>query len=90
MDEQLARGELQQLFNAKLKEFSASLSDRELTILNERLLAEEPLTLQQIAERYGVTREAIRLNEKALIKRIKEYMESALSGVTDVEFGLLS
>ena len=90
VDEQLARGELQQLFNAKLKEFSASLSDRELTILNERLVAEEPLTLQQIAERYGVTREAIRLNEKALIKRIKEYMESALSGVTDVEFGLLS
>jgi RNA polymerase sigma-32 factor len=90
VDEQLARGELQQLFNAKLKEFSASLSERELTILNERLVAEEPLTLQQIAERYGVTREAIRLNEKALIKRIKEYMESALSGVTDVEFGLLS
>lgn len=90
VDEQLARGELQQLFNAKLKEFSASLNDRELTILNERLVAEEPLTLQQIAERYGVTREAIRLNEKALIKRIKEYMETALSGVTDVEFGLLS
>ena len=90
VDERLARGELRQLFNEKLKEFSASLNERELTILKERLVAEEPLTLQQIAEQYGVTREAIRLNEKSLIKRIKEYMESALSGVTDVEIGLLS
>ena len=78
------------MFNEKLEEFSATLNERELKILKERLVAEEPLTLQQIAEQYGVTREAIRLNEKALIKRIKEYMESALSGVTDVEFGLLS
>ena len=90
VDERLARGELRQLFNEKLKEFSASLNERELTILKERLVAEEPLTLQKIAEQYGVTREAIRLNEKSLIKRIKEYMESALSGVTDVKIGLLS
>lgn len=90
LDEKLARGQLQELFNRKLEEFSATLNERELTILKKRLIAEDPLTLQQIAEQYGVTREAIRLNEKALIKRIKDYMESALSGVTDVEFGLLS
>lgn len=89
VDDQLARGELKEAFNRHLAEFSETLSDREKTILKERLIAEEPLTLQTIAGRYGVTREAIRLNEKSLIRRIKEYMEEALKGVTDVEFRML-
>ena len=87
VDESLARGELQELFNQKLEEFSRSLSDRELAILKERLIAEDPKTLQEIADRFGVTREAIRLNEKSLIEKIKRYMEQALGDVTEVEFG---
>lgn len=89
LDEDLARGELQDLFNRKLKEFSETLSERELTILSERLIAEDPKTLQEIADIYGLTREAIRLNEKALVSKIKNYMESALGDVKDVEFALL-
>lgn len=90
VDEQLARGELQELFNRKLAEFAQGLSEREATILKERLIAEEPKTLQEIADRFGVTREAIRLSEKALIAKIKRYMQSALRGITDVEIGLLA
>ena len=90
VDDQLARGELKEAFNRHLAAFAETLSDREKTILQERLIAEEPLTLQTIADRYGVTREAIRLNEKSLIRRIKEYMEEALQGVTDVEFTMLN
>ncbi len=90
VDERLARGELQELFNRKLAEFSQGLNERELTILRERLIAEEPKTLQEIADRFGVTREAIRLSEKALIAKIKQYMQAALQGITDVEIGLLA
>ncbi len=88
VDDQLARGELKEAFNRHLAAFGETLSDRERTILHKRMIAEEPLTLQAIADRYGVTREAIRLNEKSLIRRIKEYMEEALQEVTDVEFSL--
>ena len=90
VDDQLARGELKEAFNRHLAAFAETLSDREKTILQERLIAEEPLTLQTIAGRYGVTREAIRLNEKSLVRRIKEYMEEALQGVTDVEFSMFN
>ena len=90
VDDQLARGELKEAFNRHLAAFAETLSDREETILQERLIAEEPLTLQTIADRYGVTREAIRLNEKSLVRRIKEYMEEALQGVTDVEFSMFN
>ncbi len=89
IEEKLARGELRELFNRKIEEFSRDLTEREKVILKERLLAEDPKTLQQIAERFDVTREAIRLNEKTLIERIKQFMQDALKGVTRVEIGLL-
>ncbi|MFZ0430859.1 MAG: sigma-70 family RNA polymerase sigma factor [Acidobacteriota bacterium] len=90
VDERLARGELQRLFNEKLTEFSRGLSERELMILRERLISDHPKTLQEIADQFGVTREAIRLNEKSLISRIKSYMEDALRDVTQVEIALLA
>ncbi len=89
IEEKLARGELREVFNEKIAELSETLSDREKVILYDRLLAEEPKTLQEIADIYGVTREAIRLNEKSLVDKIKAYMQEALRGVTRVEIGML-
>lgn len=89
VDEKIARGELQKLFSDKIQEFAQTLSGRQRYILSERLIAQEPKTLQEIAARFGVTREAIRLNEKGLVKKIKTYMQDSLSKVTDVEFSLI-
>ena len=89
IDENLARGELQDLFNQEIEEFSADLNDRQKTILYDRLIAENPKTLQTIADQYGVTREAIRLTEKSLVAKIKEHMQEAFQNVTDYEFGLM-
>jgi len=90
IDEKLARGELRRLFQQKLQEFARNLSERERVILEQRLIADEPKTLQEIADQFGVTREAIRLNEKALVERIRKHMETELKDVTRVEFGLIS
>jgi RNA polymerase sigma-32 factor len=89
IDEKLARGELKNLFQEKFQEFAETLSERDKVILFERLIAEEPKTLQEIGDRFGITREAVRLNEKNLVNRIKAYMEDALKDVTAVEFGLI-
>ena len=90
LDERLARGQLQELFNRKLAALSRDLTVRERTILEERLIASEPKTLQELADRFGVTREAIRLNEKSLVEKIKAYMKTAFRDVTEVEIGLLT
>ncbi len=90
IDEKLARGELRELFQQQMKSFSESLNERERAILEERLIAEEPKTLQEMAEQFGVTREAIRLNEKTLINKIRAHMQEAFKNVTDVEFSLMS
>jgi len=89
LDERLARGELRELFNAKIQELSSQLNEREVVILRSRLLSEEPFTLQTIASQFGVTREAIRLSEKSLVAKIKAHMQDSLRGITDVEIAML-
>ena len=88
VDETLARKELKGLFNREIEEFSRTLTDREKIILNERLIAETPRTLQNIADQFGVSREAIRLTEKALVAKIKEHMQETFKNVTDIELAL--
>ena len=88
IDERMAAGELKEFIDAKLSEFSNALSEKERIILQQRLLAEDPLTLQAIADKYGVTREAIRISEKRLVEKIKGYIKEALRDIRDVRFSL--
>ena len=88
IDEKLAAGELKDLIESKFAQFAEGLGERERVILLQRLIAEEPLTLQAIADRYGVTREAIRVSEKKLVEKVKDYMKEALQGVPEVDFKL--
>ena len=90
VDDQLARGELKELFHQEIQEFSRALKEREKVILYERLIAETPRTLQDIAAQFGVSREAIRLNEKALVAKIKEHMQAAFKNVTEFEFAMIT
>jgi len=88
IDDRLAAGELKEFIDRKFEEFAKTLSDRERLILKQRLIAEEPLTLQAIADKYGVTREAIRISEKRLVDKIKAYMKEAFQDVREVHFNL--
>jgi RNA polymerase sigma-32 factor len=88
IEERMAAGELKEIVNQKFREFASTLSEKETTILRDRLLAEDPLTLQAIANKYHVTREAIRVTEKKLTQKIKTYMKKALSGFGDIDFRL--
>ncbi len=72
MEDAFAREEMINLLRTKLSELEPGLSEREKIILHERLLNEEPLTLQEIGEKYGITREAVRQMEARLIKKIKD------------------
>lgn len=75
LDEQLEHAEQIDLLKKKLEEIRPELSDREKIILDERLLNDEPLTLQEIGEKYGITREAVRQMENRLMKKIRAKMD---------------
>lgn len=53
------------------------LSDRERFILRERRLAEEPPTLETLAQRFGVSRERIRQIEVRAFEKVRNAMTAA-------------
>ena len=52
------------------------LNDRQKVILDQRLLAHEPLTLQIIADKFDISRERVRQIEVSLLKILRIFIES--------------
>ncbi len=88
VDEKIAHGEFRRILEEKFAALGETLSEREKIILNRRLIADEPDTLQQIADRYGISREAVRVAEKKLIAKIKKFMIDSFGDVREIEFNL--
>ena len=83
VEEILAQAELKYLFRQKLSQFRLELNDKELDILDLRLLAEKPLTLQEIGARHRISRERVRQIEDRLIKRLRQFLKSEISDWED-------
>ncbi|MEE2679005.1 MAG: RNA polymerase factor sigma-32 [Myxococcota bacterium] len=82
-EDSVASGEVRRVFLEKVGEFAEELDERDRQILEERLLAEEPCTLQELGRSFGVSRERVRQLENRLIQRLTEYMRQEL---VDFEF----
>jgi RNA polymerase sigma-32 factor len=80
VDERLGNEELRQLFREKLHEFGKTLTDeKERYIFEHRLAApEEPLTLQEIGTRYGVSRERARQIEAGIVSRLRAFLREQI------------
>ena len=74
-DEQLADHQLRILFQRKLAEFIKTLDERDEDILRNRILSESPLTLDDLGDKYGITKERTRQLEARIIKRLRDYMK---------------
>lgn len=84
VDDRLAKDELQALFQEKLKEFSKTLKPRELEILNERILSENPKTLEVFGKKYKISKERVRQLEENLIKNLKKFMKQEIKDFKDI------
>ena len=72
------REELLQVLKNHLPQFTQTLNDREKQLLKERLLSEEPKTLQEVADRYGLTRERARQIETVVIQKLRDFLKPHL------------
>jgi RNA polymerase sigma-32 factor len=84
-DRAVAQSEFSALLKGKLEAFAQTLEGREQTIFRERWLTEEPLTLQEIGDRYQVSRERARQLEKRMLDRLKTYLEAEMGTAVDIE-----
>ena len=83
--EELAeRAELGGALREYLAQFRETLEGKEATIFDERLVAEDPKTLQQLGDGFGVSRERVRQLEARLTGRLREYLRENLGDAVDV------
>lgn len=75
LEEELSHQEQIKLLVDKIDQIRPSLKERELELLDQRILADEPITLQEIGEKYNISREAVRQMEVRVLNKIKKLFE---------------
>ncbi|HEU5056119.1 MAG TPA: RNA polymerase factor sigma-32 [Kofleriaceae bacterium] len=84
-DIRVEQSEFHKLLRDKLEAFATTLKGREETIFRERWLTDSPLTLQQIGDRYGVSRERARQLEKRMLTRLRKFLEQEFGTAVDID-----
>jgi RNA polymerase sigma-32 factor len=89
--DQVADQEYHRLIRQKAEEFKRTLKGKDLVVYERRLEPltrdEEPVTLQEIGDEYGISRERVRQIEVRVKKRLGEYLRQEIPDITDIEFG---
>jgi len=87
-DSKVENEEFSKLLQAKLAVFKKTLRGREKDIFELRSVADEPKTLQEIGDMYGITRERARQIERRMMDRLKAYLKDELGNAVNVALGL--
>ena len=74
IDEQLSEEQNRTLLLKKLAEYREKLSGKELDIFDNRIMAENPLTLQELGDKYRISRERVRQIQERIVKNIKKWL----------------
>ncbi|WP_051327752.1 sigma-70 family RNA polymerase sigma factor [Desulfatirhabdium butyrativorans] len=77
-EDQVARVQIETMLHHKLEGFKKLLTKRELEIFEQRVFSDSPATLQEIGDRYGISRERVRQVEKSIVKKMREYFKDEL------------
>ncbi|HEY0838763.1 MAG TPA: RNA polymerase factor sigma-32 [Vulgatibacter sp.] len=77
-DDALAGEQIKELLRGELAEMAKELKDRELYIFENRMVADEPMTLQEIGDKFGLSRERARQIEAKLVKRLRERLQAKI------------
>ena len=75
VEDKVARKEMDALLHAKIAEFKHKMTPREQEIFETRIFSDNPATLQEIGDRYGISRERVRQVEKNIIKKMREFFK---------------
>lgn len=81
VEQRVAETEIREQMAELLAKLSGNLNEKEQVILAARLLSDEPLTLQDIADQFGISRERVRQIEANLLKKMKKYLEQEVPDI---------
>ena len=78
VEEIVSDKEKSEILSEKVAEFKKTLNDKEKFIFDNRIMTDEPLTLQDIGTEFDISRERVRQIESKVLKKFKERFKGEL------------
>jgi RNA polymerase sigma-32 factor len=85
LEEKVTDSQFREVISRKIARFSQTLKGKEAFILQNRLLAENPLTLQAAGAELKISRERARQIEKNVMTKLKAYLKEELPEFDDLQ-----
>ncbi|MCF8062794.1 MAG: RNA polymerase factor sigma-32 [Deltaproteobacteria bacterium] len=77
-DDRISDVERRETLLENLSDFRKTLSGKELDIFDNRILSENPMTLQELGDKYGISRERVRQIQERIVKNIKAWLSEKI------------
>ena len=74
----LERQEMDRMVHDRLQQFRGTLKGKDVIIFDKRMSADEPLTLQELGDEFGISRERVRQLEARLTSKLRDYLKAEL------------
>ncbi|MBW2090909.1 MAG: RNA polymerase factor sigma-32 [Deltaproteobacteria bacterium] len=85
-DDILAKKEIKKMLHSVVEDFRATLKDRDLDIFDNRILSENPMTLQEMGQKYDISRERVRQLEDRIKTNLRQRLIDELPEFTADDF----
>ncbi|HEU4411751.1 MAG TPA: RNA polymerase factor sigma-32 [Polyangiaceae bacterium] len=79
----VADEQVQAMLREKLAEFRRTLKGKDVEIFDRRLVADDPLTLQELGDQFGISRERVRQIEARLTMNLRNFLRNALGDAVE-------
>lgn len=90
LDDLAVREETSETLRLCLMEFAQTLEGRDSDIWHRRMVADDPRTLQEIGDLFGVSRERARQLETRIARRLERFLRERLGRSEPIEFPLFA
>ncbi len=78
VEDAVADKQMESMLHNKIAAFRESMTSREMEIFDLRIFSDSPATLQEIGDRYGISRERVRQLEKNIIRKMRAYFKQEI------------
>jgi RNA polymerase sigma-32 factor len=79
IEETVSDKEIKELLRKKLADFKTLLSEKERFVLEHRIMAEEPITLREIGERFKTSRESVRQLQTRITRNLTRNLRASIA-----------
>ncbi len=85
LEETVADTQFKEILGQKIRDFTRTLKAKEVFLLENRLMADEPLTLQEAGDRLKISRERARQIEKRVVDKLRIFLRDQFPDLEDIQ-----